>query len=266
MPTVERDGAAIHYESHGGGPPILFSAGMGGSGGFWTPQVEELSRTHQVILYDHAGSGRSTRHLPPRDLAGMAEDIAAVLDALELPAAHVVGHAIGGIVGLEFALLHPDRALSVTVVNGWAHADDYLRRCFEVRQGILATQGPQAYVRAQPIFLFPPEWIARNTEHLDAEEAKILAHFPPIETMNHRIGMFLGFDGRDALRGIAAPVLVAISRDDALVPAYLGEELAALIPGAVVKEVPYGAHAFTAVTPDVFNAMLLEFLDKVDAP
>ena len=53
--------------------------------------------------------------------------------------------------------------------------------------------------------------------------------------------------------------------DDALVPAYLTRELAAAIPGAQLREVAYGAHAFTAVTPEVFDAMLLEFLKSVDA-
>lgn len=263
MPAAGRDGAAIYYESHGAGPPILFSAGMGGSGGFWAPQVEELSRTHQVILYDHVGTGRSGRGAAPRDLAGMADDMAAVLDALGLESAHLVGHAIGGIVGAEFALRHPARTRSLTVVNGWARADDYLRRCFEVRQGILASQGPRAYVRAQPIFLFPPQWIAEHTAHLEEDEAKILAHFPGAELMNQRIGMFLGFDGRATLGAIRAPTLIAISQDDALVPAYLGRALAALIPGAVVREVAHGAHAFTTVTPGVFNAMLREFLDTI---
>ncbi|MET0969497.1 MAG: pyrimidine utilization protein D [Tardiphaga sp.] len=259
------DGAQIYYEIHGSGTPVVLSAGMGGGGGFWTPQIAALAQRHQVIVYDHVGTGRSRGDAPvTRDIAGMAGDIASVLDHVGVDAAHVVGHAIGGIVGLELAMLNPARVRSVTVVNGWGRADAFLRRCFEVRKEILKASGPRAYVRAQPLFLFPPRWIAENVAKIEAEEPHMVAHFPPLETMNARIEMFLAFDPSERLKTIAAPVLVTTAADDALVPAYLTRELAAAIPGAMLREVSYGAHAFTAVTPEVFNTMVLEFLAGVD--
>lgn len=258
-------GAKIYYEVHGSGTAVVLSAGMGGGGGFWTPQVAALAQRHQVIVYDHAGTGRSRGEAPvKRDIAGMAQDIVAVMDAVGVDRAHVVGHAIGGIVGLELAMRQPERLRSVTVVNGWGRADAFLRRCFEVRKEILKASGPAAYVRAQPLFLFPPQWIAENVARIEAEEPHMVAHFPPVETMNARIEMFLAFDPGAKLTTINTPVLVTTAADDALVPAYLTRELAAAIPGAVLREVSYGAHAFTAVTPEVFNTMLLEFLAGVD--
>jgi aminoacrylate hydrolase len=259
------DGASIYFETHGEGAPLIFSAGMGGGGGFWAPQIAELAKRYQVIIYDHVGTARSRGDKPvARDIPGMASDIVSVLDHLDLDKAHVVGHAIGGIVGLELAMTQPERLRSVTVVNGWGRADAFLRRCFEVRKEILAASGSKAYVRAQPLFLFPPQWIAENEAKLDADESHIIAHFPPSETMNARIEMFLAFDPGRRLKTITTPVLVTTAADDALVPAYLTRELAAAIPGATLREVGYGAHAFTAVTPDVFNAMLLEFLAGID--
>lgn len=259
------DGASIYYETHGSGTPVILSAGMGGGGGFWTPQIAALAERHQVIVYDHVGTARSRGEAPvKRTIAGMAEDIVSVMDHVGVSSAHVVGHAIGGIVGLELAMLQPQRLRSVTVVNGWGRADAFLRRCFEVRREILKASGPKAYVRAQPLFLFPPQWIAENVAKIDADEAHILTHFPPAETMNARIEMFLAFDPGARLKTITTPVLVTTAADDALVPAYLTRELAAAIPGAQLREVAYGAHAFTAVTPEVFNTMLLEFLAGVD--
>jgi aminoacrylate hydrolase len=258
-------GAQIYYEVHGSGTPIVLSAGMGGGGGFWAPQIAALAVRHQVIVYDHVGTGRSRGEAPvARDIAGMAGDIVSVLDHLGVDAAHVVGHAIGGIVGLELAMSQPQRVRSVTVVNGWGRADAFLRRCFEVRREILKASGPRAYVRAQPLFLFPPQWIAENIARVEAGEPHMVAHFPPAETMNARIAMFLAFDPGERLKTITMPVLVTTAADDALVPAYLTRELAAAIPGATLREVAYGAHAFTAVTPEVFNGMVLEFLAGVD--
>ena len=260
------DGHPIYFETHGSGIPVILSAGMGGGGGFWAPQIEDLAKHHQVIIYDHVGTARSRGEVPvSRSIAGMAGDIVSVLDHLGIGSAHVVGHAIGGIVGLELAMMQSARLRSVTVVNGWARADAFLRRCFEVRKEILRVSGPKAYVRAQPLFLFPPQWIAENVAKLDADEPHIISHFPPAETMNARIEMFLAFDPGERLQTISTPVLVTTATDDALVPAYLTRELARVVPGAVLREVGYGAHAFTAVTPGVFNQMLLTFLASVDA-
>lgn len=254
--------AEIYYEVHGRGTPILLSAGMGGSGSFWTPQLEALAERHQVILYDHVGTGRSARG--DRSIAGMADDIASVLDHASVDAAHVVGHAIGGIVGIELALRHPKRLRSLTVVNGWGRADPFLRRCFEIRKALLNQSGPQAYVRAQPLFLYPPQWISENIAHLDVEEERILKHFPSVATMNQRIDMFLAFEAGKRLKEIDVPTLLSSAKDDALVPAYLTRELAAAIPGARVHEVDWGAHAFSVVTPKIFNDTLLDFCREVD--
>jgi len=254
--------AEIYYEVHGRGTPVLLSAGMGGSGSFWAPQLEALATRHHVILYDHVGTGRSGAG--SRSIAGMADDIASVLDHANVDAAHMVGHAIGGIVGIELALRHPKRLRSLTVVNGWGRADPFLRRCFEIRKQLLNQSGPQAYVRAQPLFLYPPQWISENIAHLDAEEEKILKHFPSVATMNQRIDMFLAFEGGRRLKEINVPTLLSSAKDDALVPAYLTRELAAAIPDARVHEVDWGAHAFSVVTPKVFNDTLLDFCKAVD--
>jgi aminoacrylate hydrolase len=262
MAFARGDDADIYYEVHGRGTPVVLSAGMGGSGSFWAPQLYALARRHQVILYDHVGTGRSARG--SRSIAGMAEDIARVLDHASVEAAHLVGHAIGGIVGIELALRHPERLRSLVVVNGWGRADPFLRRCFEVRKQLLNQSGPQAYVRAQPLFLYPPQWISENIAHLDAEEERILKHFPPVATMNQRIDMFLAFDAGTRLSAIKVPTLLASARDDALVPARLTQELAAAIPHARVHEVDWGAHAFSVVTPNIFNEALLDFCKEVD--
>jgi len=260
MAFARGNSADIYYEVHGRGTPLLLSAGMGGSGSFWEPQLAALAKRHRVIVYDHVRSARGER-----SIAGMADDIVCVLDDAGVDAAHLVGHAIGGIVGLELAIRHAQRLRSLVVVNGWGRADPFLRRCFEVRKRLLNEAGPQAYVRAQPLFLYPPQWISENIALLEAEEQRILQHFPPVATMNQRIDMFMAFDAGERPSSIRVPTLLASARDDALVPAYLTRQLAAAIPQARVHEVGWGAHAFTVVTPDVFNDALLDFCKEVDA-
>ncbi len=110
------------------------SAGLGGLGAYWRPQIAALAEAHQVILYDHRGTGDSACDLPsPYSATDLADDMLRILDGLDIQSAHIVGHAAGGIAGLELARAQPDRVKSLTVVNSWARADPWFKRCFEIR-------------------------------------------------------------------------------------------------------------------------------------
>ena len=262
-----RSGTAdgLHYEVHDGphaaAATVILSAGLGGSGAFWAPQMAALTSRFRVVLYDHRGTGRSVRELAnPHSVDAMADDIVAVMDAAGLLSAHVVGHAAGALAGLALALRHPARLDKLVVVNGWSGPDPHIRRCFDTRLSLLKDSGPQAYVHAQPLFLFPANWISQNHERLAAEETHHLAAFPAREIMLARIEALLAFDINARLGEIAAPVLVSASSDDMLVPVLCAKRLAQGLPNATLDIVPWGGHGFTVVTPQAFNTSLLAFL------
>ena len=259
-----RSGTAdgLYYEVHDGpGPAVILSAGLGGSGGFWAPQMAALTARHTVVLYDHRGMARSVRELPdPHSVEAMADDIVTVMDALQLPRAHVVGHAAGGLAGLSLALDHPERLEKLVVVNGWSRPDPHITRCFDTRISLLKDSGPAAYVHAQPLFLFPPDWISQNSARLEAEEAHHLAGFPGADIMLARIQALLAFDIDARLGEIVTPVLVAASADDMLVPPLCSSWLAAGLRNATLDIAPFGGHGFTVTAPEAFNSTLLAFL------
>ncbi|WP_428152012.1 pyrimidine utilization protein D [Brevundimonas sp.] len=266
MTTGVADG--LWYEVHegpAGADSVLMSAGLGGSAAFWSPQMEALNGRFRVILYDHRGTGRSDRSLKPdHAVASMAQDIVAVLNATNTARAHIVGHAAGGNAGLQLALDHPDRLDRLVVVNGWSRPDPHVARCFSARTRLLEAFGPTAYVEAQALFLFPPDWISENDALLKTQEAHHIAGFPRIDVMLARIGALLAFDIDDRLAEIPHPVLVAASADDMLVPPLLSRRLAERLPDATLDVVPWGGHAFTATASGAFNARLVAFLSGDD--
>lgn len=267
MPFVNSQGVQIHYEMIGSiGSPIILSAGMGGAAHFWSPQVLSLSKSHRIILYDQAGSGKSSREIiGQQSIKRMAEDVMAVLDALMISEAHFVGHAIGAIVGIELAQIDSSRLRSLLIVNAWAKADAYLARCFEVRKKILQSSGPEAYVYAQPLFLYPPKWISEHDALLTEEGKVMAANFPSADLLLKKINLFLEYDGRASIPSINLPTLVTTAVDDFLVPSYLTKELHALIKNSQFVELDWGGHAFTSVRADAFNQLALDFFKKVDA-
>lgn len=262
---IERRVDGLRYEDHGAGPGddreiVILAAGLGGTGGFWAPQMPALTARFRVVLYDQRGTGGSDRALPrPYTVAHMAADIGRVVDALGAPA-HVVGHAAGGLAALQLALDSPSKVRSLTVVNGWSRPDPHIARCFDARVSLLNASGPEAYLHAQPLFLYPANWISRNAARLEAEEAHHIAGFQGRDNMLARIGALLAFDIDDRLGDIAAPVLVSASADDMLVPSLCSERLAERLPNATLDIVPWGGHGFTVTAPDAFNSKLVAFL------
>jgi aminoacrylate hydrolase len=257
------EAAGLYYETHGAedAPPLILSSGLGGSAHYWAPNVPALAERYRVIAYDHRGTGRSDRALPDTvTVDHLAADILALMDALDLTRATIVGHAAGGVAALALALMAPDRIDKLVVVNGWASPDPHFLRCFAARLALLRGSGPEAYLRAQPLFLYPPNWISANDALLEADLPEQLAHFPGTETMEKRIAALAAFDVTARLRDILRPVLVVVSDDDMLVPSNAGVALANGLPIAGFCRAEHGGHAVNVVDPDAFNSFVLAWL------
>ncbi|CAN5367520.1 pyrimidine utilization protein D [soil metagenome] len=266
MRSATADG--LYHEVHGGPAAdretVILSAGLGGSGAFWAPQMDALLERFRVVLYDHRGTGRSARTLPagPYSVTDMADDIVKVMDALALERAHVVGHAAGGNAGLALALNHPDRIGKLVVVNGWSRPDPHIRRCFDTRLALLNNTGVAAYVHAQPLFLYPADWLSANHARLEAEEVHHIDGFPDPDVMRARINALLAFDIDADLERIACPVLVSASADDMLVPLACSRRLAERLPHAMLDIAPWGGHGFTVTAAEAFNRAIVDFLES----
>jgi len=255
--------AGLHYETHGpaDGEPLILSAGLSGSGTYWAPNVPALAARYRVISYDHRGTGRSERDgPPPASVEAMADDMIALMDGLGIARAHVLGHAAGGVMGLSLALHAPERLTALVVVNGWSKLDPHFARCFDVRLALLRDSGVDAYVRAQPIFLYPAAWISDHSAQLDAEAAHHVAHFQPVPLLEARIAALRSFDIDDRLDEIGLPVLVIAADDDMLVPARCSHRLAAGIPNATLASMPWGGHACNVTKSDDFDRLVLDWL------
>ena len=255
--------AGLYYELHGpdDAPPLILSPGLGGSATYWQPNLATLAAQYRVILYDHRGTGRSDRALPDTvTVDDFAEDMIALLDGLSIARAHIVGHAAGGVAALAMALRAPERIDRIVVVNGWATADPHFLRCFEARLNLLRHSGVEAFLRAQPIFLYPADWISQHTDDLDAELPHQLAAFPGTATMEKRIAALAAFDATGKLVHLAERVLVLVAADDMLVPARAGRALARELGGAARAIMPWGGHACTMTRPADFDPLVLDFL------
>ncbi|WP_260581848.1 pyrimidine utilization protein D [Sphingopyxis sp. PET50] len=258
------EAAGLYYETHGpeDAPPLILSSGLGGSASYWAPNLAAFAEHFRVISYDHRGTGRSDRALPAEtSVEDMAADVVALMDALGIGEAGFIGHALGGMIGIELAIM-TTRIERLVVVNGWRTLDPHTARCFDTRLHLLRDSGPEAFLHAQPLFLYPPDWISAHDADLVAEAAQQLAHFPGAATVEKRIAAVRAY--RPELIDLAATPawLVMATRDDMLVPLASALDVAAPVEWAKIHLFDWGGHACNVTDPENFNRVVLDFLRR----
>lgn len=260
------EAAGLYYETYGEPhhPPLILSSGLGGSAGYWAPNIAALAQRFHVIAYDHRGTGRSDRDLPDATVGAMARDVLALMDALGIEKADVIGHALGGHVALQLARIAPERTGRLIVINGWASLDPQTARCFDVRRTLLRSAGPRAYLQAQPLFLFPAPWLSENDAAIQAEQETHLAHWPGDAIIEARIAAVASFDASEWLGDVTSRVLFVCAEDDLLVPWTCSVKMADLLGPDLghIERYPHGGHACNVTQADRFNRSALAFLES----
>ena len=112
-----REGGWTSYLRSGRGQVVILIHGVGMNASVWDPQIAALSRDHDVVAYDMLGHGGSSLPPPDASLSDYRDQLRSLMDALGLERAHLVGHSMGALVALEFALAHPGRLSSVAALN-----------------------------------------------------------------------------------------------------------------------------------------------------
>ncbi|MEN0117871.1 MAG: pyrimidine utilization protein D [Agrobacterium cavarae] len=255
----------MHFDLHGredaDAPTIILSSGLGGSASYWAPQLAALSDDYRIVTYDHRGCGRTGGEVPADGgIAAMADDVLEIAEQLGLRRFDFMGHALGGLIGLDLALRKPGMIGKLVLINAWSKADPHSGRCFDVRIELLEKSGVPAFVKAQPLFLYPAVWMSENAERLEAEERHAIDHFQGRTNILRRIAALRAFDVDNRLQDIKTATLVIATRDDLLVPYTRSIRLAEGLSNSQLQLVDFGAHAVNVTAPDAFNAAILRFL------
>jgi pimeloyl-ACP methyl ester carboxylesterase len=261
VPQVRANGIDIEYEVRGpqDGRPLLLIMGLGTQMIHWPDGFVDLliDRGHRVVRFDNRDSGLSTSHdgttvdlaalltavftgqqpSAPYLLDDMADDTAALLDALTWPSAHVVGASMGGMIGQALAIRHPERVRSLTSIMS---APEFVEPAPEM-VSMLATPMPtdrEAYIEAGVRvwhMLAGPGF--PMTEEDDDEARAIMAlaydrHHDPEATMRQLAAILASEPRTAALATLGVPALVIHGTGDRLIPPIGGQMTAAAIPGA----------------------------------
>jgi|KBSSwiStaDraftv2_1062776.scaffolds.fasta_scaffold201402_3 aminoacrylate hydrolase len=252
---------AVHlsYVDKGSGDPILFIPGLIGLAAQWSHQVDYFAKSHRAVAFDHRGVGHSDKPMQEYTTSLLAEDAVALLDALRIGQAHIVGASTGGAIAQVLGLDYPSRVRSLTLVSTWARPDAYYRRVQEMRKRVLLAMGVEPYIKLSSLWTAGPAQF-RDMVGLEAYETAQLEQAAPVEVLATRIDATLKHDRLDHLPRITAPTIVVVADDDILVLPYLGATIAAAIPGARLVRMREGGHNCFRRDPAGFNEILEQFL------
>jgi pimeloyl-ACP methyl ester carboxylesterase len=257
MPEHLRDDASLHYEIVGGGPPLLLIAGLASDGASWGPLLAELPG-RQLILVDNRGSGR-TRSAGPIRFADLVADIASLIETLGIGPVDVVGHSLGGAIGLALAAERPELVKRlVTLTSGATSPSKAVLLKDMARIGFI--------VPAEDWFRLLYQWLFSDA--FFADEANVAAAAAASAAYSHRQspGDFarqvaaLETVGPLARERITCPVLSVSAERDMLAPPSAVDALHAGISGLERREVPGVAHSIHWEAPAAVGTMIRVFL------
>src|SRR4051794_27488306 len=266
MPTTDcRTGIALNYEISGEGDPLVLVMGTSGSIPLWGEIIPRLAASYRVIAFDNRGLGGSERGEGAISVASMAEDTSALLEALDIPQAHVMGWSLGSAIVQEMALAHPEQVATAIMYATWGRCDGFQRSVLTALRHPYATRDMDAALAAAGM-AFSPQLL----DHPDFDKMlePMLPAFPQNEDqMQVTVEQWdadLAHDVLDRLGDITAPTLVIVGEQDLLTPPWQSRAVADAIPGARFELLtgPGSSHGAHIERPDDVVRLVTGFLSE----
>lgn len=261
MPHAALDGINLYYEIHGDGDPLVLIAGYACRTDHWTANIEELARKYRVVIFDNRCVGQSDSPDLPCSIGLMARDACLLLDYLEIPSAHILGHSMGGCIAQHIAVNNPryvkklilsNALIKMNAVSALAQSSLlHLREDGTPMKRLIEAVLPWIFSNA---YLSAPNVVETITE--------LMLKNPYPQTLigiKRQLEALLAFDSSGWFAKIHSPTLVIGGEEDILCPRD-SEHLSQGIPGARFVNMPAAAHVPMIEKPAEFNRIVLDFI------
>ncbi len=261
MNYIEINGVGLRYDLSGAGAQTLVLVHeMGGTLESWDEVAPRLGAARRVLRYDTRGAGMSQKIRGQLHIDTMADDIAALLDALGVTGkAALAGVAVGGATALHFAARYPQRASAVVVGSPATGLAPDRRPAGLERAAKMERDGMASAVEDSMASGYAVE-LRGNAERYAKFRARWLGNDPGSFATIYR--MLATTDMETELRTLACPALVIGGTYDRVRPPPAAEAVARMIPGARYVELPT-THFMAAATPELIADTIGDFLKSV---
>ena len=264
MPVIAANGAELSYTLQGptGAPVVAFSNSLGTTRAMWNEVVPHLRGRYRLLTYDTRGHGGSKTVKSAFGVGDLAADLAALLGALHIDKAHIVGLSLGGMTAQALAAAHPDRVLSLTLMATSSYMPS--AASWGERAALVRNEGTKAIVDATIARWFTPGFPSVSPALVDP----VREDFIGIDAEGYALccEAIGAMDLRAGLAKITAPTMVIAGRQDPATPVAMAEQIASGIAGADLVVLSKAAHLLAVERGEAVAAYLLGFLDRQARP
>ncbi|HKK31652.1 MAG TPA: 3-oxoadipate enol-lactonase [Alphaproteobacteria bacterium] len=260
--TVSVNGIRIAYAEDGpaNGPPLVMSHSLSASQAMWEPQLPALTDRYRVIRIDTRGHGSSDAPAGEYTLEGLADDVLAVADALNIETFHFCGLSMGGMIGQTLGLKAPERLRSLVLCDTSSGYPEDARSMWAERIAGARANGLAAGVEGTIERWFSPKFVKADPATIDKVRAMIAG--TPVDGFCGCCAAISKLALTDRLGQIKTPTLVIVGEDDPGTPVAMSETIRDGIPGAKLVVLPAARHLANMEDVSGFNAALRRFLDS----
>jgi len=251
-------GGNIYYEMVGEGPPILFVHGLGGTGNVWHAQRQALGKCFKIITIDLPGSGFSDKLETHYSMERWADQVVALGDSLNLGTFTLVGHSMSTILAQKAAAKHSSRIHALVLCGPLTELPAAGKEAFIKRADMVTKEGMAAVADAVLNGALTPATREGNAALAGLYRALLQANDPTAYAA--QCHALINGSARNDQPNIKSPTLILLGDQDGVTPLSMAREIAGAIVGSKIRIIPSTAHLTMAERPEIFNALLLEFL------
>ena len=253
----------LAYTDLGAGPPIVLIHGYPFNRSLWTEQAEVLRGRYRVVAPDLRGFGESDSSEGTATMSRMANDVASLMDALEIERAVIGGLSMGGYVALAFARMFPARVRAMILADTRAQADTEEGKQTRSQQAEKAlSEGMAGIADAMLPKLLTPETVSKRPE-LVKRVRDMMLKTKPEGAAAALLGMAERDDQTEFISSIQVPALIIVGREDAITPVADSEKMQSRIEGSRLVVIENAGHVSNLEQTEQFNDALLGFLSTV---
>jgi 3-oxoadipate enol-lactonase len=266
MATTQVGSHTVYYDEYGEGHPLILITGLGSTRLGWWKQIGPFAKKLRVVNMDNRDAGDSGLGTGPYTIADMSEDVAGVIENLDLGRTHIVGISMGGMIAQELAIRHPELVDKLVLVATTAGGPASVNAKPEVAALLMRPEDEdlETHLRRTYPAITGEGYMAKHPEDLDQIVRNALAKPMSFESYLRQLGACAGHfrEGvADRLAQVRAPTLVVHGDCDPLIPYPNGKYLAEHIKGARLSTYEGVGHLVMIESPERFNHEVIEFVE-----
>ncbi|MEP6923019.1 MAG: alpha/beta hydrolase, partial [Pyrinomonadaceae bacterium] len=256
----------IYYETHGTGAALVLIPGFASGAWNWFCQISDLAQHFQVITFDPRGVSRSQISAETRvTISTIADDVANLLEHLNIKRANILGASFGGFVAQEFALKYEEKLDKLILACTSFGGKNHVAPTIDVLLAFASTENLNSSERIRKFMIpaFTPDFVEKHFDEVKKVCRLREQNVVPEAVYLAQLQSATSFDAEQRVSTISAQTLILTGGRDLVVPPQNAANLARAIPNSTVKVIADGGHLFFIEKANEFNQAVIEFLQII---